>query len=82
MIYVQDLCCRWIILRNTKVFLIEVKSEAFKWMAVAVHVNRYPSWFNQEKLSLSAAGMEAVVGPSALPGGSNVTGGAVAKAGR
>lgn len=51
-------------------------------MAVAVHVNKYPSWFNQEKLSLSAAGMEAVVGPSALPGGSNVTGGAVAKAGR
>jgi len=47
-------------------------------MAVAVHVNKYPPRFNQEKLSLSAAGMEAVGGPSALPGGSNVTGGAVA----
>lgn len=76
------MCRICVVLRNTKVFLIEVKSEAFKWMAVTVHVNKYPSRFNQEKLSLSAAGMEAVGGPSALPGGSNVTGGAVAKAGR
>lgn len=44
-----------------------------------VYMETYPPWANQEKSPLSAAGIEAVGRRSALPGGSNVTGGAMAE---